>query len=49
MKRFWRGFGGVAIVDETTAHNIIDESKDPESVTGILIKALAPCTFKRQR
>lgn len=33
------GYGGVAIIDESVAFNIVDEGKFPEKVTGILIKA----------
>lgn len=33
------GYGGVAIIDESAAFNIVDEGKFPEKVTGILIKA----------
>lgn len=33
------GYGGVAIIDESIAFNIVDEGKFPERVTGILIKA----------
>lgn len=33
------GFGGVAMIDESIAFNIVDEGRFPEKVTGILIKA----------
>lgn len=33
------GYGGVAIIDESMAFNIVDEGKFPDKVTGILIKA----------
>jgi len=31
-------FGGVVIIDEETAFDIVDEGKDPKGVTGILMK-----------